>query len=268
MSGPHRDDRWPRDIWLDAIWDCPDVKPNERAVAYAYARYAGASDTTWCPWDELKRRTGIRSRDALSRAISGLIEAGWIVEVERARQHYSARYRLTVAQQSISRTPGSQESVSRTPGVAQPSASRTPEQSSRPSPETSSPFNGPDLSNGPLEQDPLPRAQGVDSLATEVGATEEEMNLLVEKVRRDHPHVKAVLPWLRRVHENGDLAAMLTEVRAAVAAPPVPPSSLKPCGECGAARHDPISARVVWLDEARENWAWCPRCHPRGVAAS
>ncbi len=253
------DERWPRDTWLDAIWDCPDVKPNERAVAYAYARYSGSTDITWCPWDELKRRTGIRSRDALSRAISGLVEAGWIVEVERARQHYSARYRLTVAQQSVSRTPEIQESASRTSGTVQVSASRTSERPSSPSGETSSPFNGPDLSNGPLEEDPLPRATGIDSLAAEVGATEEEMSLLVEKVRRDHPHVKAVLPWLRRVHEHGDLAPMLAEVRAQMA--PAEASTPDRCGECDARYdNDPISARVVWLPNGSS--VRCPRCHP------
>lgn len=264
MSARSGEGSWPRDTWLDAIWNCPDVKPNERAVAYAYARYAGSADVTWCPWDELKRRTGIRSRDALSRAISGLIEAGWIVEVERARQHYSARYRLAVGQQSISRTPEPQASVSRTSGPAQSSASRTPETLSSPSGEISSPFNGPDLSNGLLRQDPLPRAQGLDALAVEVGASQEEMSLLVEKVRRDHPHVKVPARWLREVHKNGDLAPMLAEVRAAAVPRPAAPSSLKPCGQCQARDGDPVSARLLWLDEERRRFEWCPRCHPLG----
>lgn len=40
--------RWPRDIWLDAMWDCEDLKPAERVIAYAYARYAGDGDIAWC----------------------------------------------------------------------------------------------------------------------------------------------------------------------------------------------------------------------------
>jgi hypothetical protein len=129
---------WPRDLWLTAIWECEAVKPNERVVAYVYARYAGATDTSWCSWDELKRRTGIRSRDAISRAITGLVKGGWLKEVERARQHRSTVYELTTpAQQSVSRTADSQQSVSRTP---QQSVSRTPEEASSPFPETSSPF--------------------------------------------------------------------------------------------------------------------------------
>lgn len=87
---------WPRDVWLDALWDAEGLKPNERVVAYAYARYAGRRDVSWCSWDELRRRTGIRSRDAISRALAGLIGAGWLTEVSKARQHYSARYRLTI----------------------------------------------------------------------------------------------------------------------------------------------------------------------------
>jgi hypothetical protein len=151
---------WHRDLWLNAMWDSESVKPNERVVAYVYARYAGARDSAWCAWDELKRRTGIRSRDAISRAISGLVDTGWLKEAERARQHYSVVYQLTIpVQQSVSRT--AQESVSQTAEVQQ-SVSRTPEQSvsrtadqpsspfpdtSSPSPETSSPFRGPHLSN-------------------------------------------------------------------------------------------------------------------------
>lgn len=108
-----------------------------------------------------------------------------------------------------------------------------------------------------------PRAGSPDSLAVGLGATEEEMNLLVEKVRRDHPHVKVPSAWLRRVWERGDLEPMLDEVRAAANAPAAP-SALKPCGECQARDGDPVSARLVWLDEERRRFNWCPRCHPLG----
>lgn len=88
-------DKWPRDLWLEAIWEDPTLKPNERVVAYCYAQYAGKTSTTWCAWDEIKRRTGIRSKDAVWRAVSGLVGAGWLEESQRARQHRSAVYRLT-----------------------------------------------------------------------------------------------------------------------------------------------------------------------------
>lgn len=39
-----------------------------------------------------------------------------------------------------------------------------------------------------------------------------------------------------------------------------------PCGQCDARPGDPVSARVVWLDEHRATP--CPRCHPRSPAAS
>jgi biotin operon repressor len=88
-------DKWPRDLWLEAIWEDEAVKPNERVVAYVYARYAGKGETTWCSWEELRRRTGIKSRDAVWRAVSGLKAAGWLVEESPARQHRSATYRLS-----------------------------------------------------------------------------------------------------------------------------------------------------------------------------
>jgi len=36
-----------------------------------------------------------------------------------------------------------------------------------------------------------------------------------------------------------------------------------PCGQCDARHGDPVSARVVWLDDRREHSTPCPRCHPR-----
>ena len=38
------------------------------------------------------------------------------------------------------------------------------------------------------------------------------------------------------------------------------------CGQCDARNSDPISARVVWLDDRREHSTPCPRCHPRAAS--
>jgi hypothetical protein len=97
---------------------------------------------------------------------------------------------------------------------------------------------------------------GLDSLAVELGATEEEMNLLVEKVRRDHPHVKVPSAWLRRCHENGDLSAMLAEVRA------TPKVTVLPtwCGVCDS------RTRQIELEDGRP--ARCKQCHPAVACAS
>jgi len=202
---------WPRDVWLDAMWESEAVKPNERVVAYAYARYAGADDLAWCSWDELRKRTGIRSRDAVNRAVSGLVADGWLVEVEKARQHYSTRYRLTVpkSQQSVSRTP--QQSVRRTPEAP----SSPSNGSSSPFPETSSPFPGPDLSNGsfqrrtPTSSSPTSLAQ----LATDASATEEEINLLIQNINTTRPDIRSPLAYLRKCQQQGDLAELLAAVR-------------------------------------------------------
>lgn len=97
--------QWPRDKWLEAIWESDVLTANERCVAYVYARYAGKLDISWCVWDELRKRSGIKSRDAINRAIKGLLAGGWLELTEPARQHYSARYRLTIPQQSARRTP-------------------------------------------------------------------------------------------------------------------------------------------------------------------
>lgn len=152
---PEQPSRWHRDVWFDAIWADRAPKPNERIVAYVFARYAGKLKVTWCTWDELRRRTGIKSRDGISRAISGLIDSGWLKEIEKARQHRSARYELTIpgAQQSATRT--AEQSGKQTSGSASSPGNGLPsspaDETSSPSPETRSPFGGPEVSNQPKD---------------------------------------------------------------------------------------------------------------------
>jgi hypothetical protein len=35
-----------------------------------------------------------------------------------------------------------------------------------------------------------------------------------------------------------------------------------PCGQCDARPGESVTARVVWLDDARKDFRLCPRCHP------
>jgi Helix-turn-helix domain len=44
-------------------------------------------------------------------------------------------------------------------------------------------------------------------------------------------------------------------------------SGLPPvCGQCDARNTDPVSARVVWLDDRRERSKLCPLCHPQAAS--
>ncbi len=92
---------WFRDEYTEAVWEPNALRPNEVLVALAYARYAGSrdnprGDVSWVPWPRLSTMTGIRSRDALSRALKGLVAAGWMTQIEPARQHRAPRYQLTI----------------------------------------------------------------------------------------------------------------------------------------------------------------------------
>ena len=88
--------RWPREEYLDAVFRCPDLKPNERLVAQVFAFYAMDGTVAYAAPETIRQHTGIRSRDAMWRAIKGLVDAGWLVQVEKARQHYSPRYRIRI----------------------------------------------------------------------------------------------------------------------------------------------------------------------------
>lgn len=78
------------------MWNTTELHPNERVVSYVFARYAGKKNVAWCKWDELVKRTGIKSKTTISKVINQLINKGWLKESEPARQHFSARYELTI----------------------------------------------------------------------------------------------------------------------------------------------------------------------------
>lgn len=93
-----------RDRFTEAVWEQNALRPNEILIALAYAKYAGAKDNgnrapedvSWVAWEHLSTMTGIRSRDGISRATRGLIDAGWMTQIEPPRQHRAPRYRLTI----------------------------------------------------------------------------------------------------------------------------------------------------------------------------
>lgn len=93
---------WFRDTYADAVRDCGyALRPNEKLIALTYADHAGdpenpANDVSWVTWPRLSEQTGIRSKDAINKAVRHLESRGWLVLVEKARQHRSPRYRLVI----------------------------------------------------------------------------------------------------------------------------------------------------------------------------
>lgn len=95
-----------RHAYTDALWKPNALRPAEKLVALAYVKYAGAADPktkekapddiAWVDWPTLSDMTGIRSKTGLSRATKGLVEAGWMDQIEPARQHRAPRYQLTI----------------------------------------------------------------------------------------------------------------------------------------------------------------------------
>jgi hypothetical protein len=93
---------WFRDEYADAVRDAGyALRPNEKLVALVFADHAGdpknpRNDIAWVTWPRLSEQTGIRSKDALNRAIRHLEKRGWLVLVEPRRQHRAPRYRLVI----------------------------------------------------------------------------------------------------------------------------------------------------------------------------
>lgn len=138
--------RWHRDTYAEAVW-ASELPPLQRLVALAYADHARDGDTSWVTYRRMRERTGL-SRDAIARHNAGLIAAGWLQVVTPARQHRAAIYRLTIPEQSVSRT--AEQSVSRTADVP----SSTPPRSSSTPDDTSSPSRVPNLSTNPSTNHP------------------------------------------------------------------------------------------------------------------
>jgi hypothetical protein len=93
---------WFRDQYADAVRDSKyALRPNEKLVALIYADHAGdpenpGNDVAWVSWGRLSEQTGIRSKDALNRAVRHLEKRGWLQLVEARKQHRSPRYRLVI----------------------------------------------------------------------------------------------------------------------------------------------------------------------------
>lgn len=100
-----------------------------------------------------------------------------------------------------------------------------------------------------LSGDPVSLPPRARELASEIGASEEEMTALIEEAKKSG--AKAPIPWLRTLHVNGDLAERLAALRGR------PPIELRPtwCGEC-----DERTRRLE--DPDGRDLGRCPNCHP------
>jgi hypothetical protein len=93
---------WFRDLYADAVKNCGyALRPNEKLIALIYADYAGDADNprnnvSWVSWPELSEKTGIRSKDALNRALRGLEKTGWLKLKDKRTQHKSPRYWIVI----------------------------------------------------------------------------------------------------------------------------------------------------------------------------
>lgn len=95
---------WPRDGYVAAVWESKQLTTQERIVAMAYADHAKDGDVAWVHWPRLSERTGIRAKSTLWKVTKALVAAGWLVQVEKARQHRSPRYRLVVPEADVRHT--------------------------------------------------------------------------------------------------------------------------------------------------------------------
>ncbi|HKS46223.1 MAG TPA: hypothetical protein VJT49_14150 [Amycolatopsis sp.] len=197
---------------MDAIWENQTLKPAPRAAAYAFFRYAKDSPISWCAWSELKRRTGLKSNDAVQAAVAALVDGGWLTEVEKAHQHYAPRYRLTIpAQTSEDRRSEKAPQTSRNRSAE---SSRPPVSARQTSgfPRARPPDSGEDYSERPVRKT-SPRARAERIVAEECpDASEDEIRSIVDALADE---ATTSLPgYARALAENGDLGQRIRGIRA------------------------------------------------------
>ena len=203
---------WWRTRWMEAVWSS-DLKPMERFVACVYFDHARDQHHAWVTAARLTERTGL-SRDAALRARKGLVEAGWIVVREKARQHRADVYELVIPDGASSTRGGPLPDLSSTGGVPLSDSRGTGD-------DTRGTGDVPNLSTYPSTH-PSSSSRAVEIVFRawppefdedeDDDEREENRELHRETIAELLPgflsenNVKAAIPWLETCAASGDLA--------------------------------------------------------------
>jgi hypothetical protein len=105
--------KWPRDLYVEAVWASPALTTPQLAVALAFADHAGPSDppAAWVGSDRLQARTKLK-RTAAATTVRALVRLGWLTPTAPPRKGFTATYLLTVPDEKAASRP-SEKAVSR-----------------------------------------------------------------------------------------------------------------------------------------------------------
>ncbi|MGC5584141.1 helix-turn-helix domain-containing protein [Ornithinimicrobium sp. W1665] len=201
---------WWRHNWMNAVYSS-DLKPLERFVASIFADHARDQRLVWVTMCRLMERTGL-SRDAANRALKGLRDSGWLVVVEKGRQHKPTTYAMVIpggSRGSGERPPEQPSStgdgpLSSTGDGPLAQSSSTPHDASSTSPviqqygrrtQSKVHIKDPNSSSSPA------RRHAAHLLAWD---EEDERLDLIDDFLKAH-NVKSAQAWMTRCHERGDL---------------------------------------------------------------
>lgn len=96
---------WPRDTWVRRM-KATTLHAHAKLVGRSFADYAipdkqtnNPGDLVWVAREVLCSETSL-SEASVKRAVRTLREEGWLEEIHKPRQHYSALYRLVIPEGS------------------------------------------------------------------------------------------------------------------------------------------------------------------------
>lgn len=190
------DSVWWRSRWLDAM-AVAGVKPGPRLVGYVYADFARSEKRAWVSVEQLMRATGYSRRAAIDNR-SKLVTDGWLVEIEKAGQHRSARYALVIPESAR----GADLAPLADAGV-QISTSRGADNDSQ---ECRSRTRS--ISDQSKNQSLSPNRRVLMQLL-DCAADDERVDAGIRLIEARQPAKPA--SWLRAVHSNGDLEDLIAK---------------------------------------------------------
>ncbi|GIG59761.1 hypothetical protein Lfu02_41330 [Longispora fulva] len=217
MSAVHR---WFLDHYRDAVWESEHLTASHKAVAEAYARHArdphgnktATADLAWITYDRLQTAAGIRRRATVTKILAELETLGWLTAVRRVHRR-PTMYRLTIPHNGSNDTTDARQG---TTVVPPPVPHRHHRSSHHPhhTPPRSTDAGTPPLEDPPSNTSPSSSARPADRrrIADAAGATDAEVNAIIDKITRENTIRRPFSVYLRAIPDT-DLRAHLVALR-------------------------------------------------------
>lgn len=252
--------------WERALRDADDVPWHVKAIALLVGTYMSADGQDARPSAASLARSAGLSRASVFRLLAEAETAGWLRSVARSGK-------VTYRYPQIPTDPSYQQDGSHSWDGSHPQDPSHQQDGS------TSDRGLTDETRGSYQRDgrgltgetqqsqdnhkttQSPRARAAGDLAAEVGVSEEEIEDLIAKITVERPDLRSPVAYLRTLHRNGDLTALLAEskskrqqttIAAELERARADPALICPCGRAGGLHRRSDTGRLACAACARD----------------